>query len=50
MNIADIAEVQFDAASFWEAAKAHRLLVARDVNTIFDYRGRVLAQRFAAGG
>lgn len=29
MNIADIAEVQFDAAPFWEAAKAHRLLVAR---------------------
>lgn len=31
-------------------ALVHRLLVARDVNAIFDYRGRVLAQRFAAGG
>ncbi len=28
MNISDIAEVQFDAAAFWQAAKEGRFLVA----------------------
>ena len=29
MNISDIADVQFDATPFWQAAKSRRLLVAR---------------------